>query len=392
MRRSDALIKIVTLIVFLTLAVYIAMSAYNAKNNTLRTVLTDSFELTDSVEISGYAVRYESVLSSDEKNIAVTAKEGDRISAGAAVAVSYTGSDALRRAEEIRELKLKLEQLSSEKTGRNGEEAAREVLFDLSEAVAEGDLTEMDALALRAETYILGIGETGTDSPGEAVNELSERLKYLTETASSDTHEIFVSGAGLFSRHLDGLEGISPENLQGITPSALKKLFSEGGSVHADEFGKLVSGTTWYYAAVLDAESARMLEVGRAEELRFRKTYNGTLSMTVESISAPEDGKCVAVFSCDRSLKDVAPLRELYAELVFSHKEGLRVPREAVHLDENGDTFVYVLQGLQAQKIVIDILGESGDVYMAAEESGGLREGDQIIAAGNGLYDGKVVT
>lgn len=391
MRRSDALIKIMALVVFLALAIYIAVSAYSARNDALKTVLADRFELTDSAEISGYAVRYEKVLSSDEKNVSVTAGEGERISAGTAAAVSYDGPDALKRAEEIRELRLKIDQLSAERTGRNEEEAARRTLFDLSKAVAEGNFTDMDALALRAETYILGTGISDDEKSGENADKLYTRLEYLENAASSDTHEIFVSEAGLFSHYLDGFEEITPEDLRGVTPSALERLFSEGRRVRADEFGKLVSGTTWCYAAVLDSQSARLLEEGRAEELRFRKTYSGRLDMTVESIGTVEDGKCVVVFSCDRSLADTAPLRELYAELVFSHKEGLRVPKEAVHLDEDGNTFVYILQGLQAQKVGISIMGESGESYMAAEEGGGLRKGDQIIIAGNDLYDGKVV-
>ena len=391
MQRSDALIKIVSFVVFLALVIYIGISAYNANNDPLKTVLADRFEMIDSVETEGYVIREEQILESSYRNISVTASEGERVAAGAAVAVSYNGSDALRRAEEIRELKLKIEQLSNEKTGQNGEEAAREALFDLSRAVTSGDMSDLDAISLRAETYILGTGHTESDASDSELEALTERLDSLKNASSADTNEIYVPDAGTFSQVLDGFEDLGTDILWDLTPTSLKTLFSVENRARNGIFGKLVTGIKWYYAAEMDSESASKLEVGYSEELRFEKTYGGILYMKVESIGSSENGKCIVVFSCDKFMQDVASLRELSAQLVFSEKEGLRVPKEAVHLDEDGNTFVYILQGLQARKVQITILDESGENYMAKEENGGLRKGDQIITAGNDLYNGKVV-
>ena len=387
MQRSDALIKAVSLVVFLALAIYIGVSAYTAKNDPLKTVLTDRFEMTDSVETEGYAVRNEKILESSAQNVSVTASEGERVSAGAAVAVSYVGTDAMKMAEEIRELRLKIGQLSGEKTGKSSEETARETVFDISRAVAAGDMTEMDALALSAEAYIIGSDEAAAES----ADELQGRLDYLISASASDMQEISVPESGMFAQTLDGFEGVEPESLWEATPSSLSATFSTDTAVGSNAFGKLVTGVTWYYATVMDAEEAARLEEGTAEKLRFHKTYSGTLRMTVESVGEEENGKCVVVFSSDKFLKDIVSLRELYAELVFSEKTGLRVPKEAVHLDEEGDTFVYILQGLQARQVYITILDENGDSYMAEEENGGLRKGAQIITAGRDLYNGKVV-
>ena len=91
------------------------------------------------------------------------------------------------------------------------------------------------------------------------------------------------------------------------------------------------------------------------------------------------------------SLEAVASLRELTATIVFESLQGIRVPKEAVHLDEDGDSFVYILEGLQAAMVYVDVIAEDGDYYMVEETGDGLRVGDQIITRANDLYDGAVV-
>ena len=111
--------------------------------------------------------------------------------------------------------------------------------------------------------------------------------------------------------------------------------------------------------------------------------------MTVEYISPEENGYRAVVFSCNTNLSDVLSMRRQEAELIFSQESGLRIPRQALRVRDDGTTFVYVQTGLQAEAREVELLHDFGDYYMVRGQN--LRAGDEVIVSGKGLFDGKVV-
>ena len=121
------------------------------------------------------------------------------------------------------------------------------------------------------------------------------------------------------------------------------------------------------------------------------RTYSASLTIRVDYVSQPEDGECVAVFSTDKFLQNVTAVREATAEIVFGTLTGVSVPREAVHLNDKGETVVYILEGVRANEVGVHIIAETPDLYMVEETRGGLRVNDIIIVRAASLYDGAVV-
>jgi hypothetical protein len=116
--------------------------------------------------------------------------------------------------------------------------------------------------------------------------------------------------------------------------------------------------------------------------------------MLVESIGKSEDGNCVVLFSSESGIHEVAPLRYLRAEIVTGAVSGIRIPKEAIHLDDNATTFVFIQTGVRAERVNVEILCELGDVYLVRdglETGSSLRSGSIIIVKANGLTDGKIV-
>ena len=98
--------------------------------------------------------------------------------------------------------------------------------------------------------------------------------------------------------------------------------------------------------------------------------------------------------SCTRNLSETTLLREQNAQLVQTSSAGLRIPKEAVRVEEDGKIGVYCLSGLQAKFKPVTILFEGESFYLVEYDRGNaaaIREGDLVIVAGEGLYDGKVV-
>jgi hypothetical protein len=110
--------------------------------------------------------------------------------------------------------------------------------------------------------------------------------------------------------------------------------------------------------------------------------------MTVETISRADEGRCAVVFSCDRFLTDVLNLRRQEAELVFSEYAGLRVPKKSVHVDEDGNTFVYVRTALRAEKKPVDIVCDMGSFYVVGSGAGGNDSGADGAETGEGYRAG----
>ena len=177
-------------------------------------------------------------------------------------------------------------------------------------------------------------------------------------------------------------------------PSALQGLFASKSALTPQPLGKLIGGITWYYAAVMNLPDAQKLKSGGTAVIQFTKTYNAQLKMKVESIGAAEGGKCVIVFSIKSNLADVTAMRRLTGQVLFESTTGLLVPKEAVHQESGGKTYVYLLTGLRAERVDVAILAQNGDSFVVqdgAENGTPLREGAEIIVKAKDLYNGKVI-
>ena len=123
--------------------------------------------------------------------------------------------------------------------------------------------------------------------------------------------------------------------------------------------------------------------------------------MTVERISDPENGKVVVVLSSKEFLSDTTLLREQTVSLVYSSTTGIRIPKNALYQNEEGQWGVYVVVGAFAEFKPVDIVDDEEDYYLVNpvevapgdnnEAKRSLRAGDEIILSGEELYDGKVV-
>lgn len=390
MERSDALIKTVSVLAFIALVVYIAMSFFADWNDPLQTYIATDMELRDGANTTGYFVRDESVITASGGSLAFTAAEGEKLSSGQTLAVRYVGSAAMERAKEINDIQQRIRQLTAIRNGRNGEEMAASTLLELSRAVTSGKLSELYSIEQDVDAYIISGSALSTGSEDAEIERLKGELERLANVSEADTVRITAPFSGTFSLAVDGFEGVGPEALHNITPSSYRELFSSAKGT-GDAAGKLIRGIRWYYVTELREEDTAKLRVGSTARLNFSRTYSAQLDMTVRSVSTPENGRCVAIFSSDSYMQDVTAIREAEAEIVFDTISGVSVPRGAVHLGEERETFVYVLRGLRAVSVPVNIIAESGDYYILESTREGLRANDIVILRADNLYDGAVV-
>lgn len=390
MERSDALIKLVAVLVFVAVMAYLGISFFMGFSDPLRTVRAIGMEKHDGLETEGFIVRDEQVIEARGENVAVTVTEGAKLGRGETVAVRYTGSTAMERAQRISEIQLRIRQLTAIKNGKSGDELSDSAILSLARLVAGRDLSDLYGVQQDVDAYIISGSALATGTEAQEISALEEELRALAQNASGDTLRVTAPVSGTFSFSVDGFESVRPDELFDLSPSGYRSLFS-GERREGSGVGRIAAGIRWYYVTLIDERSALKLTEGQRVNMTFSRTYSADLSMRIEYVSQPEDGQCCAVFSCDRYLQDVAALREASAEIVFGRLSGVGVPREAVHLNDSGETVVFILEGVRANEVPVNIIAESDDLYMVEATRTGLRVNDQIIVRAANLYDGAVV-
>ena len=293
----------------------------------------------------------------------------------------------------IEPLQLRADQIREVLSSSSGSTAGRPLraAAELAGAVARRDLSTLDELTLAVSTYVFSGSSSDEETLRATLTELEAEIAQLDAQAAAGTVSLYTDSAGLYSAETDGYEFLAPGDLEGLSPDELRDLVTGGKVLYSDAVGKLVSGVRWYYAAVVSGEDAQTI-AGR-EEYRayFPLLFDGAVTLRVESVGPSQNGESVVVFSCDGQLARMLSCRQAEAQLVLESYVGLRVPVEAVHIDsETGQKFVYVLEGLQARRRDVEILGEHAGAYYVARAPE-FREGMEVITAANDLYDGKVV-
>ena len=180
-----------------------------------------------------------------------------------------------------------------------------------------------------------------------------------------------------------------------FSTSDFDALESYQASVSSNLFGKYVFGSRWYYISLIDEQDIDIFEQISSIQMRFVGGYTDELSMTVENISQPdEQGRCVLLLSCNRYMSETSALRRQTVDLIKDQYTGIRIPKQALRVDENGQNGVYCLVGIQAKFKEVNVIHEYGDYLIVEQNSDdaySLHAGDEIIINAKDLYDGKVM-
>ena len=409
--------RVASLVLVLCVLGYFGVQIYRYFQDPYPTYAVYQYQVEDSVTLNGVVVRDEEVLSSTASGIpSLERSEGERVGAGKVLAVIYQDQASQDRQSQLQALEAQLEQLEyaqaaaadSEASLRLDNEIAAGILSlqaDLSAdklADAEEHISQLRSLVLKRDyTY-----QDSTDLTAQ-IQDLKSQVQSLKSAVSSGATTVKAPKAGTYSAVVDGYENtLTPDMLESITPQQLKAVQADT-SVTSD-LGKMIYGDTWYYAAVVDQETASEFTVGASTTLRFVKGLERELPVKVESVGQVQDGEQVVVFSSNKYLSEVTQLRRQAADVIRSTYSGLRVPQDALRVvtkavkdEETGETTQTPVTG-GARPASDSARFEPGDgLYngdgfclvkgTSDKEKTLLRAGDQVIVTAEELYDGKVV-
>ena len=393
MKSTSVSTKIITILLLLAVIGYFAVQGYNYFVSPETTTLVYRYHSERSIALRGYVVRDEQVVDCNETLIELKHAEGERVGQGDTIASVYRSADALNATQQLETLRAQKEQLEYAKSASSDAATAlrldtdiREQIISVRAAYESGAYSSLDTLIPQLKTTVLKreYAYNGSDDLTAKLDELNAQITALSGAASGGTTRITAPVSGTYSAVADGYESVlTPEVLETMTPSQLSSAAPQSVSTTV---GKLIQGSAWYFAANVNEENAASLK------------ENSTLTR----ISAAENGKCLIVLKSTRYLSYMTLLREQNAELIISAYDGLRVPKNALRVDENGVSGVYCLVGRVAYFKPVSIvyqgsdycLVEPGTIEAATESQKSLytlRPNDEVIVSAGELYNGKVV-
>lgn len=393
-KKTDLIMKIVGAAFFVAVVVYFAIYVFSSLDTPYQTISAVEYTVRDSVGLEGIVVRDEEPLLTYYNSLHIAVENGKRVPAGGTVGIVYSSDSELQRAERIREINMEIQSLeelqeSGISESQKLENGIKSEIQSLRSAVQNRQLDNIGALSSNVRTLVLSAAGDETSIDVELAV-LYEERKNLQSVKSNPYDVIKAIQSGLFSTVADGFEDISPDDLEEMDPEALTNLMEENRSRPELALGKLVYGSKWYFASVMEENEANDFNIGERVTMIFGKYYSEYLDMRVESIGIEDDnGNCVVIFSCSEAMVDVLDMRMQSAELIVHEDTGVRVPKKAIRVDEEGRVYVYTQTGMQAEKKIVEIMHDLGEHYVVASEK--LRPGDIVIVSGRDIYDGKVV-
>lgn len=421
MKQGHILNRIIMFVLLGAIMIYMGASAWKNLAGRMTTVISYSYTLDDEAEATGFLARSEYVLPARSSLADVLPAEGEKVAVNEAVAYLYQDAAALTRTQELRKVSMELEQMrATAVSAGNPSDSARltdEIMSEITAlraAVAQRDFTRLEDNTLKLKSLIYQRDytyESGGDAAGlqEKITALADREAGLMAQAVQDTEVVRADKAGVFSGMVDGYEGVlTPDTLAALTPFQLNTLANNPPAKESGAVGKLITDTRWYFVCSVSESQSKRLTEGYQYTVRFSRDWAGEVSMRVERVGLPENGRVPVVFSSTHYLSETTLLRRQTVDIVYSSVTGIRVPKNALTQDvagawgEAGAWGVFALVGAQAEFKPVTVVGDDEDYYLVQPltpataldkevAKKALRPGDEIILKAEGLFDGKVV-
>lgn len=430
-RRADTLRAMakIAAAVLLVAAVYVLyqVTRVTSSSYTYETALLVT--VSDTVEAEGVLLFTESYVSGvSGGEVGYLVEDGERVSAGTAVAEVYTSDSQAALRTQLTQLNEQIELLQkSQNTSSIQLDSLQKersaALYNLMDALDAGELDKTedgagDYLLAQNKLWVL-TGDVTDFSPQIAA--LQQQAADVQAQLGSPT-QITAPQTGYFVRSSSaGRLNAGSADILALDAAGLKAYIDSEPEISLDGCaGKIVSGFTWYYCGVCSAEQGQKLlgtdgkPLKASVELRFPGQMENSLKATVSEVSIDEaSGLARFVLSCEVINGDVLRLSKADAEIVVGKSTGLRVREAAVHYlkedgtetEETGENYVpgvYVKYGNLARFCRIDPVDDEhplirdGDYILVLPKgtSGSVSEVrlyDEVIVSGQNLYDGRLL-
>ena len=164
---------------------------------------------------------------------------------------------------------------------------------------------------------------------------------------------------------------------------------------NTDFVGKIVGDYEWNLACVLPLESAATLKKDLQLEVCMPFVQSEPLKMTVVALNKAASEQVAVILQCRYMSAALSTVRHEQIAIRLKQHEGILVPDEAIHFNENQEAGVFIQDGniLRFKRVQVLYHNELERFSVCAEkdDKAYLQLYDRMVTEGEDLYDGKLV-
>lgn len=412
MKSKDRLLKVLSVLAAIIIVVFFAAEIYTISARNYSTQIVNEQTVLETIDARMFVIREESVLSVPTSGVTVPlADNAERVSKGSSIAAVFSSEESAENYVELRALEKKLE------TYQKIDGQLRLSNVDLDKLTDEINSEFKDILNFSYYNDFASLGDTkllfsekisrkqiSLDKEVDCSAKIAQLQSDIKTLSSScvPTRIITADASGYYVNREDGFENIiSVENIENLTYDQLNEaLESEAKEPTSGSIGKIIDGYNWYIASIVDSASASSFKKGKSVKIIYGDTEEDAVSTYLHSINKIDDKNTMVIFRCTFMDEDLTSLRKINGKIVVSEFTGLKVNRDAIRLDENGNTGVYVRRGNIVNFRSLNIVysedsfviaskpGENSDIKLPYTH---LKQYDEVIITGKELKDGMVI-
>lgn len=387
---------------------YIFYGCYSALNVDVETITAVKSTVYEAIDAQALVIRDEHTVSGSSGGVTVASvNNGEKVKAGGNIAMVFSSEEDATKYSSAQELQNQLSYYEELETQASGtvtdiEQIDSDILSDVNSyirAVGNGRYDSLleysDDLNERFIRRQLTIGEKIDFS--QVKSDIKNQLDEINVSTCSPVDYLTTEESGIFSSYTDGFESIVDySKATEIDAATLKSCIEKVSESENDSssFGKLITSYEWYFCCVVPSKDTAKISDGDTLNVTL-KSSDDILKCQVITGADPDlnTEETVLVLRCSDMNSRIASMRLEDIEIRYSEYEGFKIPASAVHVDDNGEKFVYALISNTVEKRSGEIIYSTKDYVVFgydAQNSDSIRYYDQIITKGTDLHDGKV--
>lgn len=412
MKSKDRLLRVLSVLAAVVIVVFFISQIYNISARTFLSEVVYEENVLNTVDAEMFIIREETVLTVPTSGVTVPlADNAERVSKGSSIAAVFATEEAAENYVELQSLQKKLAayqkidgqlKLSNVDIEKLTDEINSE-FKDILNSVYYNDYEFLSDLKLSFSEK-LSRKQISIDKEVDCAPQIAQLQSKISElSAGSVPSQIITADAsGYYVNMEDGFENlITVDSIDQLTVEKLNEaLDSEKKDPTSGSIGKIIDGYNWYIACVIDSGSAATFSKGKPVSLIFGDSDEDIVSTYLHSVKKINDNESLVVFRCTLMNDELISLRKINGKVVIDDFTGLLVNRDAVRIDENGNTGVFVRRGNIVNFRSINIIysedsfvvaakpGENSDIKLPYTH---LKQYDEVIISGKELKDGMVI-
>lgn len=412
MKGNERLLKILAAAAAVIIVIYFSAEMYSLTSKTYTSETIYEQTVLETVDAKMYVIRDETLLSTTSSGVTVPlAENGERVSKGSTIAAVFPSEASAENYVNAESLEKKLEsyqkissQLKFDNVDVNklNDEISKDFISMLDSAYSNDYSNLADYKLSFAEKMSRKQISLNKDVDCSAqISELQNEIYALSST-SSPSEIITADAAGYYVSKVDGYENVlTVADVESLTKEKLDKAFeAEKSKAPAGSIGKIIDGYNWYVAAVIESAKISEISDSKTVDLIFSESGEDTVEAYIHSVKAVDSESSLVVFRCNLMNESLTGLRIVDGKIVVNDYTGLKISRDAVRLDKEGNSGVFVRRGNILNFRSLNIVYSEENFVIASKPSENsdiklpythAKLYDEVIISGKELKDGMVI-